>query len=59
MRRYLASYDEGHDYGTFEFWSDHRANSKANLEDAKRKAISMYGYARGKRMEIIKTELYN
>lgn len=59
MRRYLASYDEGYDYGTFEFWSDHRANSKANLADAKRKAISTYGYVRAKRMEIFKTELYN
>lgn len=33
-RKYLAIWDDGHDYGEFEFYSFHRANSKANIEDA-------------------------
>lgn len=34
-RRYLAGADTGRDFITFEFISDHRANSKANKEDAR------------------------
>ena len=33
-RTYIAFYDDGHDYGEFTFESSHRANSKANMEDA-------------------------
>lgn len=33
-RKYIASCDNGHDYFSFEFYSTHRANSKANKEDA-------------------------
>ena len=33
-KQYTASADTGRDYVKFEFWSEHRANSKANFEDA-------------------------
>lgn len=56
-RTYIAMYDDGHDRGEFEFCSEHRANSKANLEDAKRHYISRYGYTRSKQIEITKTIL--
>ena len=56
MRNYLARCDDGHDYFEFEFCSDHRANSKANLEDAK----NYYRRHHGKRkFTIIETRLYN
>lgn len=35
-RQYTAYCDNGHEYFDFEFYSEHRANSKANIEDAKR-----------------------
>lgn len=56
---YLAIYDDGHDYGEFEFDSEHRANSKANLDDAKKKAISKYGYKRTKQINIIQVQIIN
>ena len=34
-RQYTAHADTGRDYISFEFYSEHRANSKANIEDAK------------------------
>ena len=43
MRKYLANYDDGHDYGSFEFYSSHRAGSKANIEDAKSSARNQFG----------------
>ena len=55
MRKYLADYDDGHDFGTFEFYSEHRANSKANIEDAKSEARKRYGHARAARIEILST----
>ena len=33
---YIAYYNNGHEYGNFRFYSMHKANSKANIEDAKR-----------------------
>lgn len=42
-KRYLAHYDTGHDYGEFEFFSSHRAGSRANMEDAKKEARRRYG----------------
>ena len=56
-RKYIAYYDDGHDYDDFEFYSSHRAGSKANLGDAKREAISRYGYKRASYIEIYRTEL--
>ncbi len=43
LRKYLANTDDGHDYSSFEFYSEHRATSKANLEDAKAEARRKYG----------------
>ena len=57
MRSYIAFYDDGHDYGEFDFCSDHRANSKANIEDAKYTALRLYGYNRASRIEITGTQL--
>ena len=34
-RTYIAIIDTGRDYVYFVFYSEHRANSKANIEDAK------------------------
>lgn len=51
-RLYTAYYDDGHDWGTFEFYSSHRANSKANIEDAKRTARNRYGFNRARQIEI-------
>ena len=42
-RKYLAIYDNGNSTGEFEFYSKHRAGSKANLEDAQSKAKRIYG----------------
>ncbi len=42
-RKYLASTDNGHDYSSFEFYSEHRAGSKANLEDAKAEMRRKFG----------------
>ena len=56
---YLAIYDDGRGYGEFEFDSEHRANSKANLEDAKKKSISKYGYKRAKQINIIQVQIIN
>lgn len=39
MRKYLAMLDNGHDYTSIEYYSEHRNGSKANLEDCKREAL--------------------
>ena len=51
MRKYRASYDDGHDYGEFEYYSDYRKNSKENLEDMKREYKLQYGYTRYKEIK--------
>ena len=51
-RLYRASWDDGHDYGEFEFYSTHRAGSKANLEDAYREYRLSYGRSRRSSIEI-------
>lgn len=56
MRNYVAFWDDGHDYGELEFLSSHRANSKANMEDAKREMARKYGWKRANAMRIISTE---
>lgn len=53
-RNYLATYGTGHDYGSFEYESCYRNNSKKNLEDAYRKMKHKYG----KKYKIIKTVRY-
>lgn len=45
-RRYVAIYDTGHDWGTFKFYSTHRAESKANYEDARRESYKTYGHSK-------------
>lgn len=43
IRTYIAHCDDGHDFFDCEFESEHRANSKANYEDAKRKINKSHG----------------
>ena len=57
MRKYIAFYDDGHDYGEFEFYSSNRANSKANKEDAKNTAYRLFGYNRALNIRIENTQL--
>jgi len=58
LRKYLASTDDGHDYSSFEFYSEHRAGSKANMEDAKAEAQRKYGH-RAKYLRITKISRYD
>lgn len=53
-RKYLATYDDGHDYGSFEYTSEHRSGSKANKADALAAYHKMYGF---REIRIIHTEL--
>lgn len=57
-RNYIAMYDDGHDYGVFEFSSTHRANSKPNIEDATIEAKRKYGFKRANSIVIYATQLY-
>lgn len=43
-RQYTATWDNGHEYGEFDFYSEYRANSKANIKDAKEESRRKYGY---------------
>lgn len=43
-RKYIAKGDNGRDFVTWEFYSTHRAYSKANFEDAKRRYKSLHGH---------------
>lgn len=56
-RLYRAFYDNGHDYGEFEFYSSHRAGSKANFEDAKNTMMKNYSYYDVKSMKVLNTML--
>ena len=56
-REYIAFYDDGHDFGEFLFYSEHRAGSEANKKDARAAAIKAYGYNRAQRMKILRAEL--
>lgn len=51
MRKYRASYDDGHDYGEFEYYSNYRKNSRKNLEDMKREYKQQHGYTRYKEIK--------
>ena len=55
LRKYMATYDTGHDYGSFEFYSNHRAGSKANLEDAISQARKTMSYSMFKKIKITET----
>lgn len=54
-RNYLCSCDDGHDYFSFEFKSNHRAGSKANEEDAKKYYRKHYGR---RNFKIVSIALY-
>lgn len=44
-RRYTACWDDGHDVGAFDYYSEHRANSKKNVEDAYSEYHKKFGYS--------------
>lgn len=46
IRKYRASYDDGHDFGEFEFYSNHRNGSKQNKANMEKEFIKKYGYKR-------------
>lgn len=48
MRKYLAVFDDGHDYISVEFDSEYRAKSKLNEEDAY-KALKKYSKRYGRK----------
>lgn len=56
-RKYRAFYDDGHDSSDVEFYSCHRANSKANIQDAKSEIRKRYGSGRAERVRISYTTL--
>ena len=51
MRKYRASYYDGHDYGEFEYYSNYRKNSKKNLEDMRREYKQQHGFTRYQQIE--------
>lgn len=53
-KHYMAEYDEGTYFGRFDFWSVHKAGSKANHEDAIARYKSLHGYRAAKRIEILR-----
>jgi len=59
MKNYIALYDDGHDYGEFEYVSDHRNGSKANMKDAKEEFRRKFGSRRLQSVHIYHTELSN
>lgn len=54
-RLYVAYWDDGHDFGSFDFYSTHRANSKMNRKDAMRTYRKKFG--RWHVIEITETRL--
>lgn len=54
-RLYIAYWDDGHDYGEFEFYSTHRANSKANIDDAYSEYLKKYGHSMYRYITITST----
>ena len=58
MKKYLAMLDNGHDYTSIEYYSEHRNGSKANLEDCKKEMVKRWGYKAAQSYKITSTELY-
>lgn len=52
LRKYRGFWDDGHDMGTFEYYSSHRNYSKENMEDMKKEYIKKYGYSSYKHKEF-------
>ena len=59
MKHYIAFYDDGHDYGEFEYVSDYRNGSKANMRDAKEEFRRKFGSRLLQKVHIYHTELSN
>ena len=56
-RKYRLIYDDGHDYGEIEYFSEHRNNSIANREDAENALVKKFGWNRARQMTITQTFL--
>lgn len=56
-RKYRAIYDDGHDYGEIEYWSEYRNNSKANREDAEKELVKKFGWNRARQLTVVQTYL--
>lgn len=54
MGKYRAFYDDGHDTGEFEYYSDYRRNSKKNNEDMTEEFKKIYGHKRYTQIKNIK-----
>lgn len=57
-RKYIANLDDGHDYSSIEFYSDHRAGSRANKLDCQMEITRKYGFRRAKSLIIKDISLY-
>ena len=57
-RKYLCRADDGHDFFEFEFYSKHRANSKANHEDARNEYRSQHGRRSFKILDTVRYDVY-
>jgi hypothetical protein len=44
MRKYTCIVDNGHDSWAFDFYSEHRAKSKLNMEDARKEMQLKYNH---------------
>lgn len=51
IRKYRAIYNDGHDFGEFEYYSNHRQGSKQNRADMEKEYIKKYGYKRFTRVK--------
>ncbi len=56
-RKYIATLDDGHDYLSIEFSSEHKAGSKANKDDCKQTMIKRWGYKEAQRWKIMNVTL--
>ena len=58
MKKYLAMLDNGHDFTSIEYYSEHKNGSKANMEDCKKEIVKKWGYKAAQSYKITSTELY-
>lgn len=47
LRKYRGFWEDGHDSGEFEYYSEHRNYSKNNMEDMKNEYLRKFGFHRG------------
>ena len=57
-RQYTAHADTGRDYIYFQFYSEHRAGSKANKEDARREYKKRHGGPAPRIISTQRSEIY-